>query len=68
MAGTFGGVIMSIIPVMMLNKSRKEGDQEPAWKCGWIAHPAVQWLLIILFCGGALYALGDLFKFLPSGW
>lgn len=41
-AGTFGGVIMSIVPVLMLNNARKKGDIEPEWKCGWYAHPAVQ--------------------------
>lgn len=40
-AGTFGGVIMSIVPVLMLNNARKKGDIEPEWKCGWYAHPAV---------------------------
>lgn len=68
LAGTFGGVIMSIIPVLMLRNSRKNGDQEPAWKCGWISHPAIQTLLIALFCGGAIYAIFDMLGYLPSGW
>jgi amino acid permease len=68
MAGTFGGVIMSILPVMMLRSARKNGDVEPEYKVGWIAHPAVQNLLIIIFCCGAIYAVGDMLGLLPSGW
>lgn len=29
LAGTFGGVIMSILPAMMVNSARKNGDMEP---------------------------------------
>ena len=43
-AGTFGGVIMSIVPVLMLNNARKKGDIEPEWKCGCWCSAA---------CGGA---------------
>ena len=68
LAGTFGGVIMSILPVMMLNRARKNGDMEPAWKCGWIANSAVQWLMIILFCGAAIYAVVGMFGLLPAAW
>ena len=39
-AGTFGGVIMSIVPVLMVNNARKKGDIEPEWKCGWYARRA----------------------------
>ena len=39
-AGTFGGIIMSILPVFMLRRARKHGDKLPCWKCGWIAHPS----------------------------
>ncbi|WP_097028600.1 aromatic amino acid transport family protein [Clostridium peptidivorans] len=68
LAGAFGGVIMSVVPVMMLNNARKFGDREPEWRCGIIAHPVVQILLIVLFCGAALYAVADLFNVLPAGW
>lgn len=68
MAGTFGGVIMSILPVMMLRGARKKGDIEPEWKAGWIAHPAVQTLLVVIFCGGAIYAIASMLGFLPAGW
>ena len=67
-AGAFAGVIMSIVPVLMLNKSRKFGDREPEWTCGAFAHPVCQTLLIAIFLGGALYAILDLFKILPHGW
>lgn len=54
-AGTFGGVIMSIVPVLMLNNARKKGDIEPEWKCGWYAHPAVQGMIIVIFSLAAIY-------------
>ncbi len=68
MAGTFGGVIMSILPALMLNSARKQGDMEPAWKCGWYSEHWVQGIIIVLFCGGALYAILDLAGILPSAW
>lgn len=67
-AGTFGGVIMSIIPVMMLNKARKEGDLEPEWKCGWYAHPVVQYTIIVIFALAALYFICSMIGILPAGW
>lgn len=68
MAGTFGGVIMSILPVMMLRSARKNGDIEPVWKSGWISHPMIQGTLIVVFCSGALYAIVSMLGFLPGGW
>lgn len=68
LAGTFGGVIMSILPVMMLHSSRKHGDMEPAWSCGWIASSSVQAVMILLFCGAAVYAIAGLFGLLPAAW
>lgn len=67
-AGTFGGVIMSIIPVMMLNKARKEGDLEPEWKCGWYAHPVVQYTIIVIFALAAIYFVCSMIGILPAGW
>lgn len=67
-AGTFGGVIMSIVPVMMLKKARQSGDLEPEWKCGWYAHPAVQYSIIIIFGLGAIYYICSMFGLLPAGW
>lgn len=68
LAGTFGGVIMSILPAMMIRSARKTGDMEPAWQCGWYASHAVQGLIIFLFCGAAVYAILDLAGVLPSAW
>ena len=67
-AGSFSGVVMSIIPVMMLREARKSGDRIPEWTCGAIAHPVVQILMIALFSGGAVYAILDFLKLLPHGW
>lgn len=69
LAGTFGGVIMSILPALMVNSARKNGDMEPRpWKCGWYSARWVQVLIITLFCAAALYAVLDLVGILPSGW
>src|SRR5699024_12648984 len=67
-AGSFAGVVMSIIPVVMINKSRKINEQEPAWNCGKLAHPVIQSLTVIIFIGAALYSLLGLFNLLPKGW
>jgi len=68
LAGTFGGVIMAILPAWMLRASRKKGDMEPEWKCGWFAHPALMVIMIVLFCGAGVYAILSLFKLLPAAW
>lgn len=67
-AGTFGGVVMAIIPVMMLRKSRKTGDIDPEWKCGWYSHTFFQWALIIVYSGVAVYAVFGMLGYLPAGW
>ena len=67
-AGTFGGVIMSIVPVLMLNNARKKGDIEPEWKCGWYANPAVQGMIIVIFSLAAIYFICSMIGILPAGW
>ena len=67
-AGTFGGVIMSIIPVLMVNKARKTGDIEPEWKCGWYAPPVVQGTILVVFGLAAIYFICSMFGILPAGW
>lgn len=67
-AGTFGGIIMSVLPVFMLNQARVKGDVEPVWKCGWIAAPSVQWVLLIIFLMAALYTIFNMVGMLPQGW
>jgi hypothetical protein len=59
-AGTFGGVLMGIIPVLLLNAARRRGDASSEFVCGWYAHRSVQWLIVATFflSGGMLwYAL-----------
>ena len=67
-AGTFGGVIMSIVPVLMLNNARKKGDIEPEWKCGWYAHPIVQGTIIVIFGLAAIYFICSMIGILQAGW
>lgn len=68
LAGTFGGVIMSVLPVMMLRSSRRTGDVTPSWTCGWIAAPWIQAVMILLFCSAAVYAVFSLLGLLPAAW
>ena len=68
LAGTFGGVIMSVLPVMMFREARKSGDVEPEWTCGWFAATWIQVIMIVLFCSAAVYAILSLFGMLPAAW
>lgn len=47
---------------------KKYGDREPEWTAGWIAHPVIQSMIVILFVGAGCYTLLDIFSILPSGW
>lgn len=66
--GAFAGVLMSILPIPMLKHARLKGDREPEWTCGGYYHPAIQWAIIVLFGGAALYAILQTFGMLPAGW
>src|SRR5699024_5689015 len=66
--GSFAGAVMGILTIVMLNRARKYGDQEPKWKCGWIAHPLIQGTIIVLFVGAATYTMLGILNILPSGW
>jgi tyrosine-specific transport protein len=67
-AGGFAGAIMSVVPVLMLHRARKFGDQEPAWTAGWISHPLIQTLLIIVFGLAFIYSLLNAVGLIPDGW
>lgn len=67
-AGTFGGIIMSILPVFMLRSARIHGDKQPCWQCGWIAHPIMQVLVVALFLSAGVYAIFSILGLLPSAW
>lgn len=67
-AGTAGGVMMGIFPILLLRKARKYGDQDPAFVCGWIAHPIIQIIIISIFVLSGIYAIASLFGLLPAGW
>lgn len=67
-AGGFAGAIMSIIPVMMLRASRKNGDREPVWQNTWQAHLVIQWTIIIVYVSAFIYSVISLFGLLPEGW
>lgn len=67
-AGTFGGVLMGIIPVLLLNAARKAGDQKPAFICGWYAHPVMQVSIVLIFLSSGVYAVLSAMGMLPSSW
>lgn len=59
--GSFSGVIMSVLPVMMIRKARKNSEREPEFVCGKvISHPIVQGVIIVIFCFAAIFAIVDL--------
>ena len=67
-AGTFGGIIMSVLPVFMLRQARRRGNRQPCWQCGRIASLPVQLLVVALFSGAGIYALCSLVGLLPPAW
>ncbi len=67
-AGVFSGVILSIMPILMLRSARKNGDLTPAWQCGWIAHPAIQVAVVVLYLCSMAYAICGALGWLPASW
>lgn len=67
-AGAFSGVILSIMPILMLRSARRQGDLQPAWSCGWIAHPVIQVVIVMIYLASAAYAICSALNLLPSGW
>lgn len=67
-AGGLAGVIMSIVPVLLLNASRIRGDREPAWTVGWSSHPIIQWTIILGYGLAGLYSVGTILGIVPAGW
>ncbi len=67
-AGTFGGVLMGIIPIFLLRRSRLTGDHHPEFICGWYSHIVIQNFIIFIFLCSGLYAIAAQCGFLPSSW
>ncbi|MCY1430432.1 hypothetical protein D9M71_463810 [compost metagenome] len=59
---------MGIIPILLLNAARKRGDKEPAFKCGWYAHPLMQAGIILVFASSGVYAVLSAIGMLPASW
>lgn len=69
LAGAFGGIIMSVLPIFMLNASRKHGDnQNLPWQCGWYSAKWVQGCIILVFVFSTGYKILQMFGLLPAGW
>ena len=67
-AGTFGGVLMGVIPMILLRRSRISGDQSPGFVCGWYANPIIQNVIMATFIFSAVYAVAAQFGLLPKSW
>lgn len=67
-AGTFGGIIMATLPILMFRSARKRGDIETPWQCGWYANGFIQFLMILFYGGAAVYAILNMTGYLPSAW
>lgn len=67
-AGTFGGVMMSILPVYMLKQARKKGNREPFFTCGILFHPLIQWIIVIVFSASGIYAIASLLGLVSHAW
>lgn len=67
-AGGFSGSIMSILPVFLLFKARKNGDIEPEWKCTWQSHSVFTIPLILIYLLALLYSILLIFGLVPAGW
>ncbi|MFP2770544.1 aromatic amino acid transport family protein [Oceanisphaera sp. KMM 10153] len=67
-AGTFGGVLMGIIPILLLRASRRHGEKQPEFVCGWYAHPLIQAVIIFIFASSGVYAIASALGLLPSSW
>ncbi len=55
LTGAFSGMMMGLLPILMLNRARKEGTREPEWNCGRLAHPIIQSGIAILYVSASLY-------------
>lgn len=68
-AGVFSGVVLSIMPMLILQNARKQGDTQPRWQCRrWLTHPLIKSVIVLIYLASALYAIASLFNLLPSGW
>lgn len=67
-SGTFAAAIMAILPIFMINSARKNGEVEPVWNCGKWASKPIQFIMVIMYGGSALYAIIGALGFLPAGW
>lgn len=67
-AGGFAGAIMSVIPVMLLHASRKNGDREPGWTVGHLANPVIQGTIIVVYILAFVYSIISIVGLVPAGW
>ena len=49
-------------------EERKKGNKEPVFTCGCLFHPAIQWMVVIVFAASGIYALASLVGMVPGSW
>ena len=67
-SGTAGGIIKGVVTVLILRNARKYGDQNPAYRCGLVSHPIIQYSIITIFVLSAVYAISGYLGLLPASW
>lgn len=66
-AGGFAGAIMSVVPVVLLRRSRVQGDQTPVWQARVVDNVAIQ-ATIIVYMAAFIYSIISLLGLVPAGW
>ena len=67
-AGGFAGAIMSVVPVLLLRRSRANGDQAPVWQVRGVDNAVIQALIIIVYVAAFIYSIISLLGLVPAGW
>lgn len=67
-AGGFAGAIMSVVPVLLLHRARKSGDQVPVWQVRGVDHVGIQATIIVVYVAAFIYSVVSLLGFVPAGW
>lgn len=67
-AGGFAGAIMSVVPVLLLHRARKSGDQVPVWQVRGVDHVGIQATIIVVYVAAFIYSVVSLLGLVPAGW
>lgn len=67
-AGGFAGAIMSVVPVLLLRRSRVQGDQTPVWQARVVDNVAIQATIIVVYMAAFIYSIISLLGLVLAGW